>query len=69
MDFFCHAAKLVIEVDGSVHEKKEQREIDEHRRNVFKLRGLEELRFSNKEVLNSLNEVLEKISEIVKMRM
>lgn len=68
VDFFCNAAKLVIEIDGGIHETDEQQLKDEHRRNVFKLRGLKEIRFNNDEVLNSLNNVVCAIRDCVKIR-
>ncbi len=68
VDFFCHQAKLVVEVDGEVHVSEEQKLIDEHRRNVFALRGLDEMRFWNDEVLNSVDNVVKQIEENVKIR-
>jgi len=35
-DFFCEKAKLVVEVDGGVHETEMQKKIDEHRRAVLR---------------------------------
>ena len=32
-DFYCHKAKLIIEVDGSVHNKKDIKELDEIKEN------------------------------------
>ena len=60
-DFFCPEKNLVIEVDGSVHESEEQKKMDEHRRAVFKSRGLLEIRFSNNDVFKNINNVQEKI--------
>ena len=37
VDFFCHELKLVVETDGEIHNTQEQKEIDKHRKNVFKL--------------------------------
>ncbi|HMD68055.1 MAG TPA: DUF559 domain-containing protein [Chitinivibrionales bacterium] len=68
VDFFCHQAKLVVEVDGGIHTSEEQKKIDEHRRNVFALRGLEEMRFHNQEVLTSIENVVKQITEKVKTR-
>ena len=31
VDFYCHKADLVIELDGSVHEGDEQKEVDAER--------------------------------------
>lgn len=61
VDFFCHELKLVIELDGEIHDTSEQREIDEHRKKVFKLRGLKEVRFKNNNVLNNISSVLNTI--------
>jgi len=64
-DFFCEELRLVIEIDAGIHQTKEQKEIDEHRREVFKARGLREIRFSNEEVLNRMPRVLEKICRLI----
>jgi len=61
VDFFCQKLKLVIEVDGGVHSTPDQMESDAHRRRVFEARGLQELRFSNEEVLGRMPLVLDKI--------
>lgn len=64
-DFYCEAARLVIEVDGSVHDTPEQKEIDEQRRMVFENRGLQEIRFSNKQIESDLEDVVDKIRLIL----
>jgi very-short-patch-repair endonuclease len=51
VDFFCHDLKLVVEIDGELHNEPEQKEIDQHRKKVFEARGLKEIRFKNKDVL------------------
>ena len=66
VDFFCHELKLVVETDGEIHDTFEQKEIDEHRKNVFKLRGLKEIRLKNSEVLNDLPSALDKIKSYKK---
>ena len=38
-DFYCHMAKLVVEIDGEIHESEEAMEKDESR--TRKLKGLE----------------------------
>jgi len=35
-DFYCHKLKLIIEVDGSIHDKEEVKEYDEKRENDLK---------------------------------
>jgi len=60
-DFYCHEAKLVIEADGPVHLFK--KEYDKNRDEVLVGLGLSILRFTNDEILNDLNRVLNIIKE------
>ena len=60
-DFYCSEAKLVIEVDGPVHQ--EQREDDDYRENEIMLRDITVIRFSNNEVDTNIEGVLEKIHQ------
>ncbi len=60
-DFFCNELKLVIEVDGEIHNTKQQQQKDNLRKKVFESRGLKEIRFTNKEVVNHTLRVLDKI--------
>ena len=59
VDFYCHKAGLVIEVDGEVH--KDQIAYDAQRDGILKARGLQILRIPNAEVRNNLDGVLESI--------
>lgn len=61
VDFYCHAAKLVIEVDGSVHDTIEQRQYDANRTEELELLGLRVLRFDNAEVYHFIEDVLNTI--------
>jgi len=56
-DFYCHSLKLVIEVDGNIHDTLEAKINDERREHIIKSEGLSILRFRNKEV-KGLNEDL-----------
>lgn len=60
-DFYCHPARLVIEVDGRYHIKKSQKEYDRSRDETMNQLGIKVLRFSNKMVLDNLENVLEEI--------
>ena len=60
VDFYCHAARLVIEVDGSIHE--DQRGHDEARDELLAGRALRVIRFANDDVLNNLARVLHQIA-------
>ena len=56
-DFYCHKVKLVIEVDGEIHNK--QQEYDLGRTAEMEKFGINVLRFSNVEVENNIEEVIE----------
>jgi len=60
VDFYCHAAALVVEVDGDVHD--EQQEYDEARDRVLQSRGLRVLRVRNERVMGDLQGVLREIA-------
>lgn len=64
-DFFCHKAKLIIEVDGSVHNNDEIKKNDFIRQSDLEKPGYTILRFTNDEVSKQIETVLNKISEIV----
>jgi very-short-patch-repair endonuclease len=65
VDFYCHAKKLVIEVDGSQHYKAGGLEYDRLRTAFLEEQGLMVLRFTNVEVLTNTTGVLEAIWRIV----
>ena len=59
VDFYCHSAGLVIEVDGEIHNN--QKEEDLERERILKDRGLRILRIENEAIRNDLENVLAKI--------
>jgi very-short-patch-repair endonuclease len=60
-DFCCHAAKLVIEIDGMVHER--QKDYDELRTQLINSRGFRVIRFTNNEVAADPGRVIEEIKK------
>lgn len=60
-DFYCHEAKLVIEIDGGYHNTKDMRELDKLRTAVFEDFGITVLRFTNEEALDNITLVVEQI--------
>ena len=63
VDFYCHKATLVIEVDGDIHDL--QQEEDARREKVLREMGLRIVRFRNKEVMKNLSAVVGKIREVI----
>ena len=63
IDFYCHEARLVIEVDGGIHLEKEHKEYDSGRSNELEQLGLKIIRFTNEQIKNNLNEALREIEK------
>ena len=63
VDFYCHKAALVIEVDGDIHDL--QKEEDERREKVLSEMGFRIVRFGNDEVVKELSTVVGKIRELI----
>ena len=61
-DFYCHNAKLVIEIDGSIHDLSGNIEYDSIRNKTMTNLGLTVLRFTNNEVMQNIQKVIEEIS-------
>ena len=66
-DFYCHAVKLVVEIDGEVHDQK--KEYDDGRSAEMENYGIKVIRFKNAEVENDIEKVIGKIEKIVNERL
>lgn len=60
-DFVCLSARVIIEVDGSIHQLPEVQDNDEYRTEKLNALGFKVIRFSNKEVISDLEATLSKI--------
>lgn len=65
-DFYCHQARLVVELDGSQHCTPEEIEYDQQRTQYLQSQGLHVLRFSNLDVLRQFDAVCEVIDKTIK---
>ncbi len=61
VDFYCHAAALVVELDGGIHARQIER--DKEREEELIARGLQVLRFKNEQVRHNLANVLTRIAD------
>ncbi len=59
VDFYCHKAGLVVEVDGDIHDLQQGEDI--RRDKALHELGLRVVRFGNDEVVKDLSTVVEKI--------
>ena len=67
-DFICHAARLVIELDGGQHFSDQSEQADAVRSAVIEAKGFQVLRFSNHDVMTNRAGVLETIAAAVAER-
>lgn len=69
LDFYCHEARLAIELDGPIHNNPDQKSYDEERNKVIESLGIRTLRFKNDEIFKKLNETLSIIGMEGKIRL
>lgn len=60
-DFYCHEARLVIEIDGEIHNK--QKDYDQGRSAEMEKYGILVLRFSNFDIEEKIEEVIKEIEK------
>jgi very-short-patch-repair endonuclease len=58
-DFYCHQSKLVVEIDGKIHQY--QKEYDQGREAEMNKYDIKIIRFTNDEVINDIDQIIEKI--------
>jgi very-short-patch-repair endonuclease len=62
-DFYCHEARLVIELDGAVHDQQSRQDRD--RDQWMRANSITVLRFRNAEVADNTEAVLSAIAEVI----
>ncbi len=65
LDFYCHALKLVFEVDGSIHNLPEIKQNDEIRQSLLQQEGLTVLRFTNDQIERELENMIKQIENLL----
>jgi very-short-patch-repair endonuclease len=65
VDFYCPAAKLVIELDGGQHYSEDGIREDKKRDNYLLSLGLRILRFSDRKVFKNTEGVMDKICQLL----
>lgn len=69
VDFYCHKAKLIVELDGSQHYSEEGMEYDSSRSDILVQYALKVIRFANTDVDKNFADVCVAIDEKVKQRL
>ena len=67
-DFFCEAAKLIIELDGSQHYEEAGQEKDAVRSKFLEDLGLEVVRYSNREIHQEFEKVCADLDARIRSR-
>jgi len=65
-DFYCHEVKIVVEIDGEIHDQRE--EYDDGRSAEMERFGIKVIRFTNGEVKNSIEKVINSIEQVINER-
>jgi len=65
VDFYCHEFKLVIEVDGDIHNDEISSEYDLSRTAELNRFGIRVIRFTNDQIIYNIDWVITKIHEVI----
>jgi very-short-patch-repair endonuclease len=65
IDFVCIEQRLIIEVDGEIHDQPDQQVYDRQRQSLLESCGFCVLRFTNAEVLRAIEAVIIEIGEAI----
>ena len=65
-DFYCHEAKLIIEIDGSQHFSEEGQQKDAFRTEILEGYDLKVIRFTNRQINTNFHGVCEYIDDVIK---
>ncbi|RKE04289.1 endonuclease domain-containing protein [Marinifilum flexuosum] len=64
-DFYCHELKLIIELDGKIHNTSENQEYDEGRTAELRYLGVQVIRFTNEEIDCDIKGALRRLEEFI----
>ena len=64
VDFYCNELKLIIEVDGSIHQLPATKEHDVRRQKFLESLGYTVVRYTNAQVLHEIDAVLYHIQKV-----
>ena len=64
VDFYCAEHRLVIEVDGDIHDRPDVAERDDYRQRQLEEMGYRVVRFDSNQVINQIEVVMKRIAEV-----
>jgi len=65
LDFYCPSRKLAIEIDGDIHDY--QKEYDIIRQRIIEAKGIKVIRFTNNQIIYSIDSVLKSIKQNISL--
>ena len=68
VDFYCHAARLAVEIDGPSHNSKQQIFSDKVRTDELNRFGIDVVRFTNDQILHDMDLVLKEIAHCLERK-
>ena len=68
-DFYCFEIRLVVEIDGAIHQVKEQYQYDAERTRELEQAGIMVMRFTNETVLTEVKTVVSAITQVAQNRL
>ena len=57
-DFYCKEKRLILEIDGNIHDKLEIVELDKYKEKLVNNLWIKVLRIKNEDILNNINNVM-----------
>lgn len=68
-DFYCHTIRLIIEIDGEIHNDESCREYDDERTRDLNKWEIDVIRFTNYQVFNKFKWVQQQITSTVQTKL
>jgi very-short-patch-repair endonuclease len=65
LDFYCHALKLGIEIDGGYHQGFMQKEYDKERTDLLETEEITVIRFENQDITDNIEDVTNSIKDCI----
>jgi very-short-patch-repair endonuclease len=63
-DYYCPEARLVVELNGKMHDHENQQEYDKMRNEIIEVHRIKVLRIKNEEIEQNIGKVLKKIADL-----
>ncbi len=64
-DLYCHSKRLIVEIDGGIHDLEEIKMNDEERQKNIEALGIKVIRVKNKDIRNNIDWVVQIIEQIL----